>query len=528
MSSNGWAQLGRLLSRRVRSACSAGCVLLLLLSAAAAASDISKRNSSTWVPPDINRVLPPVNPDVPCALGSVLKNAGQRVQDLVVNMQRFSATEQVAFEEIDRNGGVRATRKTTFSYVAYIQEVADHQLAVEEYRNDMTALQDFPSKVATLGTAAFALLFHPQYLKDFAVTCDGLSEWQGRRAWRLHLTQVQANNFRGYRLANRYFRIMLKSTAWIDAETFEVLRLETDLLDPIPEIPLLLEHVSVEYAMVSFPRRNLRLWLPREAEIYMDFRGHRYHHRHTFSQFQLFWVDTDQTVKAPRDPLAEPVYPAANVSHPVVEVAVAQGNASDQPLSEPPAVDARTASEQSTAWRPAGTEQPASAGNAIAETIQPAEIATHGSKPGPTNEPATADLAASKPSGGRQECPDCIRVLISQRDLKTGRLKDGLPSPAQETWLQQNTEQLIKKKGAKVRVTPRREDAQYNVIWSVWFAPGAASRMMRAEVAVQDVASGKALFNAAHESKDWEAEHPEIICLQEAIAFLQSRPKSSQ
>ncbi len=525
--------------------------LVLLLCAAAHGYDGAKSKSTAWAPPDIDRVFTPVNVDVPCALGAVMREASRRVEESVVNMQRFSATEDVTFEEMDPHGGVRA-KKANFSYVANIKEVGPQQLAVEEYRNDMLALQDFPSRLATLGTAAFALIFHPHYLKDFAVTCEGLSEWQGRRAWRLHLAQVKANNFRGYRLANRYFPVKLKVRAWIDAETFEVLRLETDLRDPIPEIPLLLEHVIVDYAMVEFPRRKVRLWLPRDAEIYMDYRGRQYHHRHSFSHFQLFWVETDQTVKAPQVAIAEPVYPAANVTEPVVEPAVAQQNAPSGPQPETPTVNAKPAAEPSMAWRPAGTEQAAFAGNAFAETTKPAatrapanttpaEAATQSSTFGPTPGPvsnvianslvephATASLAGSTAPGGRQGCPDCIRVLISQRDLKTGRLKDDLPSPAQEAWLQQNAEQLIKDKGAKVRVTPRRAEAQYNIIWSVAFAPGVASRTMRAEVKVHEVASGKELFNVAHESQDWEADHPETTCLQEAIAFLQSGPKSSR
>ncbi len=171
---------------------------------------------------------------------------------------------------------------------------------MEEFRNDSVAPENFPSKLATIGTAAFALIFHPNYLKDFNVSCEGEADWNGRPAWRLHLVQTRSNNFRGYRISNRYFPVALKVRAWIDAETFEVLHLETDLRDPIPEIPLLLEHISVDYGNVSFPKRELQLWLPQSAEIYMDYRGHRYHHHHAFSNFQLFWVDTEQKVKAPK------------------------------------------------------------------------------------------------------------------------------------------------------------------------------------------------------------------------------------
>lgn len=255
---------------------------------------------TSWAPPSADAALPPADSQPACVLADILTPASKRVKALVDNMQKFSATEQAEFQEFDEKGYSRGTRKAKFDYVAYISEVGPQQLNVEEYRNDSVAPENFPSRLATIGTAAFALLFHSNYIKDFTVTCEGHTEWQGRPAWRLHLRQSQPNNFRGYRISNRYFPVELVARAWIDADTFEVLHLETDLLHPIPQIPLLLEHVSVDYGTVNFPRRDLQLWLPQTADIYMDYRGRRYHHHHAFSNFQLFWVDTDQKVKGPK------------------------------------------------------------------------------------------------------------------------------------------------------------------------------------------------------------------------------------
>ena len=594
----------------MRRACAAGCAILLLLGAALA-SERPKVPPAAWAPPDIDAVFPPVRAESPCALGPVLKNASQRVEDLVVNMQRFSAAEQFTFEEMDRHGGgVRTSKTASFSYVAYIHEVTAHQLAVEEYRNDLTSPDDFPSKVATLGTAAFALLFHPNYLRDFAVTCEGLSEWQGRRAWRLHLAQTKANNFRGYRLANRYFRVMLKARAWIDAETFEVLRLETDLQDPIGEIPLLLEHVIVDYAMVDFPRRKLQLWLPREAEIYMDYRGHQYHQRHSFSQFKLFWVDTEQTVKEPQVAASEPSYLPPNIDRPVAEPA----NPRASEVSEPqptesahgaafqPAIEAKTvipppvaasvgappppvpavtspatlqiAASIRAPFKPAvpasalSPQPPAAPGSApplaresgptvppkpavpepakaaVTPTVQeqtsgPQPPATTASAP-PVPEPEvttplnlkprqdSAPDSTSKAQSARpqDECPECLRVLISQKDGERGMLRDNWRSQAQDDWIKRKSEHLLKGKGAKISVVHSREDAEYNIVWSAGLVQGTPYTTMRAEAVVFEIGSGQKLFSVSYESRYWDVDHPENKCLQDAISFLKNKSKS--
>lgn len=216
-------------------------------------------------------------------------------------MQKFSARETLEYAEIAPNGLPQSTHTTVFTYVADIREVRPGQLLVDEYRNDSLGAQTFPSCLATTGTAAFALIFHPYYVKDFNVTCEGLGQVDGRPAWQVHFVQRtdRINNFRGYRVANNYYPVQLKGRAWISQDSHQVLRLETDLLHPIPEIKLMREHVVIDYGPVRFPRRDVSLWLPQSATIHMDYRKHRYVHRHSFTDYQLFWVETEQATRVP-------------------------------------------------------------------------------------------------------------------------------------------------------------------------------------------------------------------------------------
>lgn len=269
---------------------------------AGALPDQGARGSGDWAPPDVDDAVPPVDPDVPCSLPEVVAGATQRVEEFLVNMQRFSAKERAQFVEFDKKGISHDVASAVFSYVAYIHEVRPGSLTVEEYRNDSVGVQSFPSSLATTGTAAYALLFHSDYVKDFAWTCEGLARLQGQPAWQLHFVQLPnpSNNFHGYRVAGAYYQVKLRGRAWISQDRHEVLRLETDLLEPIPAARLLKEHVAVEYGPVDFPKRDLRLWLPQSSEIFMDYRSRRYRHRHSFSDFKLFWVDTEQRSEAPR------------------------------------------------------------------------------------------------------------------------------------------------------------------------------------------------------------------------------------
>ena len=72
------------------------------------------------------------------------------------------------------------------------------------------------------------------------------------------------------------------------------MRMEADMVKPMPEIRLLSEHQVVEYGPVPFPKKNITLWLPKDVEIYFDFRKHRYYRRHSFDHFMLFSVDAEE------------------------------------------------------------------------------------------------------------------------------------------------------------------------------------------------------------------------------------------
>jgi len=277
-------------------------IILALGSVLAATASDKGADKKEWVPADIDETVPHADLSQPCPLPKILEETGHQVRKLVENLQRFSAHEKLEYWEVGSDGQPSSVRTTTFTYVADIREVRPGQFGVDEYRNDFTDVRSFPTHLATTGTAAFALIFHPFYIRDFTVTCEGLTQLDGHAAWQVHFVQKRPNNFRYYRAANNLYRLELKGRAWIAQDSHEVLRLETDLLRPILEVRLMREHVSIDYGPVRFARHNVTLWLPKSATIYMDSRKHRYGHRHTFTDYKLFWVDTQQSTKVPDAP----------------------------------------------------------------------------------------------------------------------------------------------------------------------------------------------------------------------------------
>jgi hypothetical protein len=138
---------------------------------------------------------------------------------------------------------------------------------------------------------------------NFEMTCEGLGTWNQKATWLVHFQQRQdkPRRIQSYLVNGKVYLVNLKGRAWISADTFQVVRLESDLMTQIKEIQLLSEHQVVDYAPVRFPKSKAELWLPKSAELYFDFRKHRYFRRHSFNHFMLFSVDTEEKRKEPKE-----------------------------------------------------------------------------------------------------------------------------------------------------------------------------------------------------------------------------------
>lgn len=259
---------------------------------------------SNWLPPDVDSSVPAVEPGATCSVDDVVKKAGQRLSDLVSDVDRFTATESLVHESINRYGMPSAPEKRRFNYVVAIEELQHKYLNVEEFRSVNGAPPDFPGGVATNGLPALVLIFHPFNAGDFAMTCEGLARVSGGLAWQVHFKQRpdKPNLIKRYRIGadGPSYPVALKGRAWISSDTYQIVRLETDMVAPLPEIKLRAEHTDIEYGPVKFRDGTVSMWLPQRADVYYDWRGRRIHRRHSFSNYLLFGVDERQKISVPK------------------------------------------------------------------------------------------------------------------------------------------------------------------------------------------------------------------------------------
>src|SRR4029077_12016459 len=89
---------------------------------ASLATPPARARDSRWLPPGVDENIPPVEPESACNLDEVLQKAGRRIQEFVKNVERFTATESLVHETINKSGAVSGTEKRRYNYMVTMEE----------------------------------------------------------------------------------------------------------------------------------------------------------------------------------------------------------------------------------------------------------------------------------------------------------------------------------------------------------------------------------------------------------------------
>jgi tetratricopeptide (TPR) repeat protein len=268
--------------------------------------DSTATEANNWAPPNVDDEKLALDTTAPCQLDDVVHSASQRIQELVQNVARFTATENVEHTSLSPMGFRIFTEHRKFNYLVEMHPVGTTDLSVEEYRNGSDAERQFPEGIVTVGLPALALILHPNLQRRYDFQCQGRGSWEGKPVWIVRFQQRPGSNngMLVYQVSGRSVAVSLKGRAWIDASSSQILAMESDIVNPAPEIRLFRDHQLIEYGPVAFRNKSMELWLPKSADWYCAIGSRHIHRRHTLTQFLLFSVDEKQKISAPAEPAA--------------------------------------------------------------------------------------------------------------------------------------------------------------------------------------------------------------------------------
>ncbi len=266
--------------------------------------------ASEWAPKDVDEVPPAVFSDVACSQDDVISRAGQRVVDLIKHLGDVNGLEKTTHMFVGADGRFGRSESAEYEYMFAYRQPRPGVLWVEELRDGRRGNR-MVGGVGTSGFAAMALVFHPYYAGDFEMKCEGQGSWKGQPVWYVHFRQREDKRprMRSYTSTQGSAGLRFKGRAWVAANSYQILRIETDLISPPRELRFESEHMVIEYAPVKFKERKQTFWLPASVDIYAHERGKRWRRSHMLSNYVHFAVDTREKITNPdvsEDPSTPP------------------------------------------------------------------------------------------------------------------------------------------------------------------------------------------------------------------------------
>jgi Flp pilus assembly protein TadD len=275
--------------------------------------ELSPASERPWAPPDIDSREFPLAENAPCSADEILSHAQRRLKSQLLNFEKFTATEHIDHQEIDRLGRPGPVKSRDFSYIVFVNRYAADSFFLDEDRYSAGRDTSFPTSLATRGLNNLGVsILQPVTRQDFVYQCEGLTGIRGKATWQIRFQEKKdsVHGIRDWQRNGKVYHVYLKGRVWISSASYDVLRIETDLLEPIQSLGLTRDHLLVDYGPVSFTTSPTTLWLPWSAEMHMELRGHRYHHKHYLTDYMLFEVDTNHKIGKPKNPPPPPESPS--------------------------------------------------------------------------------------------------------------------------------------------------------------------------------------------------------------------------
>jgi len=219
------------------------------------------------------------------------------------NLQKFVVTfvDTTALETVDETeklpigrGPERALQKYRYLMLARWEGGA---FTLDEYRTDLKGQEENSRKlikafIKTTGFATMPLFFGPlqQPWSDFRLL------GQQKIGSDLTVAVAFAEHIEPAAVMGRFLigatsiPILLQGVAWIRTSDYQILKMRTDLLAPLPSAALKQVTTVVNFAKTQFQDNPAALWLPREVKVKGVVGRLEFSNRHRYSDYQLFRV----------------------------------------------------------------------------------------------------------------------------------------------------------------------------------------------------------------------------------------------
>lgn len=252
-------------------------------------------------PDQLMRALPELAGLDPAAshppLSEILKRVGQSVEAYFRNFVSTSALEETVQQRLKLNGKVDETFKQKYRYLV-ISHSGSSPTDLEEYRTDKkgrpagnTVLR---GAVLTLRFSYVPIYLHPDFQSDSNFSYVGQQTMEGHRCYVVGFAQRPDTARLWVKLTEESFsyNVLLEGLAWIDASSYQIIRMYTELLPDASVRDIKEQTTEVTFGEVHFKGIDVVFWLPHDVVVYTDWSGRKFRNYHRYSDYQLYASQT--------------------------------------------------------------------------------------------------------------------------------------------------------------------------------------------------------------------------------------------
>ena len=154
----------------------------------------------------------------------------------------------------------------------------------------------------TKGFTSAALVFDPTYRSESTFRYLGRQKVDSQDTFVVAFAQIpgKAHLVGNFQAGQTSLPTYSQGLAWIDASTYRILRLHTDLLHSLPELRLKREAMNIDFHEIHFKHHPGALWLPGQVTVTIDWNGKVLRNTHTYADFKVFNVDASEKIGKPK------------------------------------------------------------------------------------------------------------------------------------------------------------------------------------------------------------------------------------
>jgi hypothetical protein len=223
----------------------------------------------------------------------VLNKTGVVIVDPLHRMPNLIATEVVRQPVVIPNHKWTDTR--TFNYRIVHRKKPSGGDVIDEFRTDgrdqpIDTSANNPNRPLGIGFATMWLFFLPNNLHESRFRFLGEQSIGGHKTYVMAFAQIPKNVGLGAVIESTSGQCStpLQGVAWIDRSTFQIVRMQSDLLAPLPDIQLYQLRSVLTYGSVKIAGLELLLWLPSDVETTWQTVYRTADESHLYSHYRLF------------------------------------------------------------------------------------------------------------------------------------------------------------------------------------------------------------------------------------------------